>query len=194
MHILAVLAHPSKTSTSGSLFYQAVAHLQQLPGVTVDVLDLYDHADRIPFYRLPAAGQPIESAFADAPFFAENKARFMAADRLLLVYPVWWYAVPAIMKAWLDLVTNYAFASKGPNRARARHKIKKALIINTASMTWWYRLFFTRNSATEMVKQACRFMDIKQIKVHEINGVRGSGQKKCANLGRVLSLCAWLAT
>ncbi len=193
MRVLAVLAHPNSSSTSGKLFYEAVAILRQ-QGATVDVLELYQHAQQIPFLQLPEHGKPFDSVFTDVPFYWENKERFMAADRLLIAYPVWWYAVPGIMKAWLDLITNYAWKNNHKSHyADARHSISKALIINTASMSWWHRFFGSRNSATEMVKESCKFLGIKNIKVCEINTAkrRTEGQKDKSSL-RVAQLAQWL--
>ena len=192
MRILAVLAHPVATSTSGHLFYQAVEALKQ-QGATVDVLDLYQHADRIPFLKFPEPGKSFDSVLNDIPFYWENKERFMAADRLLITYPVWWYAVPAIMKAWIDLITNYAWThTKGPY-GKAKHNIKKVLIINTADMSWWHRLFGSRNSATEMVKESCKYLGIPSIKTYEVNKARkAKAHDRERHTQKVVRLCSWL--
>lgn len=193
MRVLAVLAHPSSSSTSGKLFYEAVHALQQ-QGAVVDVLELYHHAAHIPFLQLPEVGKPFDSVFSNVPFYWENKKRFMAADRLLIAYPVWWYAVPGIMKAWLDLITNYAWQNNHKSHyAHARHTITKALIINTASMSWWHRFFGSRNSATEMVKESCKFLGIKTIKVYEVNTAkRRTDAQKATSSKHVAQLAQWL--
>ncbi len=171
MRVLAVIAHPIATSTSGQLFYAAVTAMQK-EGATVDILDLYQHADRIPFLTFPEPGKPFDSVFADVPFYWENKERFMAADRLLIAYPVWWYAPPAIMKAWIDLITNYAWQHRTGPYAQARHNIKKVFIINTADMSWWHRFVGSCNSGTEMMKEACKYLGIGQIKTYQVNSAR----------------------
>ncbi len=187
MRILAVLAHPRSDATVSTMFYRAVAELQA-HGAQVDVLDLYAHADNIPFLVPHAPEQP-----ADTSFHAHNKALIMAADRLLIAYPVWWYAVPGIMKAWLDLITGYAWQFKGGNHAQARHKITKTLVVNTADMSWWYRLFGTRNSATEMVKESCKFLSIPGFKAYEINSARSITEpQRAQHHERIKRLCSWL--
>lgn len=192
MRILAVLAHPRSDATVSTMFYRAVAQLQA-QGAQVDVLDLYAHADKIPFFQLHAPGKTADETFAAYPFYAENKARVLAADRLLIAYPVWWYAVPGIMKAWLDLITGYAWQFKGGNHAQARHKITKALVINTADMSWWYRLFGTRNSATEMVKESCKFLSIPGFKAYEINSARSMTEpQRAQHQARINRHCSWL--
>lgn len=192
MRVLAVLAHPVASSTSGRLFYEAVKALQQ-QGATVDVLDLYQRAEQIPFLKFPEPGKSFDSVFADIPFYWENKERFMAADRLLIAYPVWWYAVPAIMKAWLDLITNYAWVHHKGAYATAKHNIKKVLIVNTADMSWWHRILHSKNSATEMVVESCKYIGISAIMVHEVNKARKLGpHDKERHVQKVLRLCDWL--
>lgn len=192
MRILAVLAHPKNSSLCGQLFFSSVEHLRAT-GATVDVLSLYEHAHEIPFLLLPEAGQTIESALQNVPFYWQNKERFMAADRLLIVYPVWWYAVPGIMKAWLDLITNYAWQHTGKMYGKALHPIKKALIINTAGMSWWQRFLGTKNSATEMVRESCKFIGITQCKAYEIHATQKTTALLMAQrTQRVKALCDWL--
>jgi len=164
--VLAVLAHPRKDSLTGTLFYKTVEHMRAA-GATVDVLDLYDRAKDILFYDANLKD-------AHAPFFEENKERFMAADRIFIVYPIFWYAVPGIMKCWIDLVTSYAF-TYGPqdsttfsNYALPKHSIKRALVVNSAAMSNWFRWLRTRNSGTEMVKETLKFLGIWDYAFYEI--------------------------
>lgn len=36
--------------------------------------------------------------------------RVLAADEIVAVFPVWWFAPPAVLKGWIDRVWNYGFA------------------------------------------------------------------------------------
>jgi NAD(P)H dehydrogenase (quinone) len=57
---------------------------------------------------------------------AAHAARLRAADALVLVYPTWWGAPPAIMKGWLDRVwvEGVAFSFR-PDGRRARHELRR---------------------------------------------------------------------
>ena len=35
---------------------------------------------------------------------AEHQAALEWSDRLLLVFPLWWWSMPAILKGWIDRV------------------------------------------------------------------------------------------
>jgi len=192
MRVLAVLAHPNKDSLSGHMFYTTVEQLKA-SGAEVDVLDLYVRKDEIPYY-IPGSGQGwSEGGLMQFPFYSENKERFMAADRLFVVYPIYWYAVPGIMKNWLDIVTNYAWKfEKGPY-GTPLHKIKKALVINSASMSNWFRWLRTRNSGSEMLKETFKFLGIWNYKFYEIGSTSKLTQAKVdGHMAKILQRSDWL--
>ncbi len=197
MKILAVIAHPKKDSLTRTLFDTAIDAVKK-SGHEVDILDLYERADEIPYYHPPQAQQGADSGLTSFPFFEENKKRILSADRIIIAYPVWWYAVPGVMKNWLDIITNYAFSYNGTNKATPKHKITKALIINTADMSLFYRWFCTRNSATAMVKQSCYFMGIKQTRCFEASSYTSFTGKKITqdqiqkSLLKLRKKAAWL--
>jgi len=68
----------------------------------------------------PRAGDPLP---ADV---AAHASRLRAADALVLVYPTWWGAQPAIMKGWLDRVwvEGVAFTFR-PDGCRTRHELRR---------------------------------------------------------------------
>lgn len=45
---------------------------------------------------------------------AEHQAAVEWCDRLLLVFPLWWWSMPAILKGWIDRVfsTDFAYGSR----------------------------------------------------------------------------------
>lgn len=186
-HVYAILAHPNKDSLTGRLFYETVQHLKT-QGVTVDVLDLYEHAGRIPFFISP-------KQLEENDFFKENRQRFMAADRLFIVYPVYWYAVPGILKCWLDLITNFAWKYEGKHHAKALHNIQKALVVNTASISNWRKWLCTRNSASEMLKESFKWMSIKSYDFYEIgNTSQLTTTKINTHLANIAKKSVWLAS
>lgn len=179
VRIFAILAHPKKDSFSGRIFYSVVQYLQN-QGAHVDVLDLYDRINDVPFYTSP---QTLEQL----PFYQENKERFMAADRIFIVYPIYWYAVPGILKCWLDIITNYAWKFESGHHPRPLHKIKKALVVNSASMPNLYRWLFTANSGSAMLKESFKFLGIKDHTFYEIGSTNKLSQAKVdAHIAKII--------
>ena len=101
MKILLVYCHPNPASFTASVKDTALSALQA-SGHEVDVLDLYAEGFEPVMSREERLGYhtPGENR---APV-ASHLDRVKAAEGLLFVYPTWWYAQPAMLKGWLELV------------------------------------------------------------------------------------------
>jgi NAD(P)H dehydrogenase (quinone) len=63
----------------------------------------------------PMVEQARQAAIGDATAdIAEHQAALEWSDRLLLVFPLWWWSMPAILKGWIDRVfsTDFAYGAK----------------------------------------------------------------------------------
>lgn len=171
MHILAVLANDKKKSLNRYMLETITSHLTS-QGHTVDVLDLYTHCHEIPFYVQPKPENSItQSTLEDSPFFQDHKKRFMAADMLVIVAPIYWYSVPGILKTWLDLITNFAWKYKGQRYATAHHTIKKVVLVTTMAMPWIHKTIVLGNAIKRHLREIFRFIAIPSIVIHEITSV-----------------------
>lgn len=112
---LLVLAHHRETSLTARIARRARDRLETA-GTTVDFLDL--HAEGFD-PRMTLADEPdwenphkVYSAEVES-----HMRRLHAASAVLVVFPVWWSAPPAILKGWVDRVWNHGFAyGHGPRR------------------------------------------------------------------------------
>jgi putative NADPH-quinone reductase len=171
MKVLAILANDKKKSLNRFLFEKIISDLKH-KNITVDILDLYQRQGDIPFYVQPNRGDSItEEELADYPFFQEHKERFLAADMLLVVAPVYWYSVPGILKCWFDLITNFAWKYTGSMQAWPLHNIKKAVVITTMDIPWWYKVFITHNVIARQFREIFKFIGIKKVIIYEITSV-----------------------
>lgn len=113
-----VYAHPHNGSLNAALRDEAVQTLESL-GHTVTVADLYamnwkavaDYDDFGPTENeafMAAAGEAWEKD-ALAPDIRAEQERLLAADNVILQFPLWWFTVPAIMKGWMDRVFTNGF-------------------------------------------------------------------------------------
>lgn len=107
-HALLVVAHPRPDSLTAATARRARERLEAA-GYTVDVLDL--HAEDFD-PRMTPADEP-DWAHRDKTYSPEVRAhmdRVTAADLITMVFPLWWFGLPAILKGWIDRVWNYGFA------------------------------------------------------------------------------------
>ena len=101
MRVLVVFAHPVETSYQAALHRKAVEKLQE-SGHDVDDCDLYaegfnpvlSREERLGYHDQATNRQPI----------ATYVERLLAADALVLVFPVWNFGFPAILKGFFDRV------------------------------------------------------------------------------------------
>lgn len=111
---LIVHAHPEPHSFSTAQMAAAAQSLGEA-GHRVDVLDLYadDWAPvlaREEFAPMEGAFKPqaeqlraVEEGTLDAAVRA-HLDRLLAADLLVLSFPMWWFSLPAVLKGWVDRV------------------------------------------------------------------------------------------
>lgn len=122
MKVLLVFAHPESRSLNGALRDVAIKELAA-QGHEVRVSDLYadgwkSEVDRADFPAMASDGRfmPVaasKDAFAADALTDDVKAEIenlLWADTLILQFPLWWFAMPAILKGWVDRVFAYGFA------------------------------------------------------------------------------------
>ncbi|MCP5367480.1 MAG: NAD(P)H-dependent oxidoreductase [Hyphomicrobiales bacterium] len=144
MNVLVVYAHQEPRSFCGALRDAAVAGLSAA-GHRVVQSDLYamdfkatataaDFATRAnpDFFKYQAEQGAAARAGTFAPDIAAEQAKLSACDLLVLVFPLYWQSVPAILKGWFDrvLAVGYAYGGgrwfdSGPMRG------KRALVTMT---------------------------------------------------------------
>jgi NAD(P)H dehydrogenase (quinone) len=122
MNVLIVYAHPEPTSFTGALKDAAVRVLRAA-GHQVTVSDLYAEgfnpvgnrhdfkttADTSRFhYQNEQNHAAKENGFADD--VAREQVRLLDTDLLIVLFPIWWGGLPAILKGWFDRVFAYGVA------------------------------------------------------------------------------------
>lgn len=139
MQVLIVFCHPEPHSFNAALKTTAVAHLES-QGHAVEVSDLYaegfdpvEGPGHFPRRADPAAFSALSEqrrAHAAGELPAEvtrEIARLERADLIILQFPLWWHAQPAMLKGWFDRVMVYGGLYSGSRRYdRGRLRGKRA--------------------------------------------------------------------
>jgi NAD(P)H dehydrogenase (quinone) len=122
MNILIVHAHPEPTSLTRSLVDESVGALQA-QGHAVALSDLYAMRWKAVFdaHDFPArknherlcfiteSGHAYSTSQQTADVESEQR-KLLAADAVILQFPLWWFGMPAILKGWVDRVFAYGLA------------------------------------------------------------------------------------
>ena len=108
MHALVVHAHPRADSLTAAIS-QRLRDGLAADGYTVDLLDLYGEGfdPALPPDDEPDWNDPAKEYSAEV---RAHMARVTAADLIVVVFPVWWFGLPAMAKGWVDRVWNRGFA------------------------------------------------------------------------------------
>jgi len=122
MNALIVYAHPESKSFNGQLKEFAATLLAQ-SGVRVMISDLYQQkfnpVASASDFTYPVSPERLgyvheqRHAAAHGHYrsdILEEQKKLAEADLVIFQFPLWWYAVPAILKGWADRILSYGFA------------------------------------------------------------------------------------
>jgi NAD(P)H dehydrogenase (quinone) len=108
MKVLVVLDHPRRASLTGAAADAFVAGLAAA-GHQSEIADLFREGFDP---RMSPADEPDwndgDKRYSDAVL--AEQARVARNDAVVMVFPVWWWSVPAMSKGWIDRVWNNGWA------------------------------------------------------------------------------------
>ncbi|MBN1191817.1 MAG: NAD(P)H-dependent oxidoreductase [Dehalococcoidales bacterium] len=129
MKVLVVYAHPNPQSFNHAVMESFTNGLKEA-GHTYEVLDLYAGGFD-PCFKGPDFAQFTGGRMPDDVI--KEQQRVSQADAMAFIYPIWWWAPPAILKGWYDRVLSMGFAygmnEQGQLMGLLKHK--KVLHITT---------------------------------------------------------------
>lgn len=141
MNVLLVLSHPERRSFNGGLTDVAVSVLSA-QGHHVEVDDLYAE-DFDPIERPELYADPVNTDYFSAlteqraqyaqgaltPDIRREIDRLQWADLTIFQFPLWWHALPAMLKGWFDRVFVYGGIYTGSQRYdRGYFRGKRAML------------------------------------------------------------------
>lgn len=122
MHTLVVVTHPCKESLTHTLASAIVGALSSSKtGHTIDLLDLYAE-DFNPLFSTEDMAAYHKRGELPADVIAQQK-RIETAQSLVLVFPVHWWGMPAMLKGWVDRVFTNGWAFDWTPEGGARKKL-----------------------------------------------------------------------
>ena len=160
MNVLIVYAHPNPLSFNQSIL-KVIDSAFKKRGDTVRLKDLY--AERFdPVLSEAQLSLQNEGKLPDQILHEQDQVVW--ADTIVVIYPLWWFDRPAILKGWFDRVFTNGFAfTYGENGLRGLLVGKRAIVVVTAGGT---REDFGKNadqltkSTTEGTLAFCGITDI----------------------------------
>lgn len=106
MHVLTILDHPDPQSFSGAVARQFMAGAEAA-GHSTELADL--HAEGFD-PRWSMADVTANDGGKAPPDVLAEQARIARADAICLVFPLFWWGMPAVTKGWVDRVWSWGWA------------------------------------------------------------------------------------
>jgi NAD(P)H dehydrogenase (quinone) len=157
MHVLVVTAHPRENSLTQSVAEKVCGGLVE-SGCTVELADLYaENFDP----RLNTQDEP-DWEDTEKEYSVEVKkevARIERADAMIMVFPVWWWSMPAMLKGWIDRVWGYGFAYGEGNTLPVQKIVSIGVSANSESDES-SQIFF-ESLKKQMVEGICHYCGVK---------------------------------
>jgi len=186
MRVLVVYAHPVETSFCAELHRRVVERLR-LGGHEVDDCDLYaegfnpvlSREERLGYHDSPANEAPV----------ASYVARLRAAEALVLVYPVWNFGFPAMLKGYFDRVflPGVSFTLKDGAVGPSLQHIRKLAAVTTYGADPM-RAFLMGNPPKKLVTRMLRVIiapgaPVLYLAHYDMN--RASDERRSRFLGKI---------
>lgn len=139
MRVLMVYCHPVPDSYVAAVAGTARKALEHA-GHAVDWIDLY--AERFD----PVMGEGERRGYNDLTRethpLPDHAARLKAAEALVVIYPTWWYGLPAMLKGWFERVFTPGVAFQvSPDNAPIRPLLtgitRCAVVTTCGAPRWW---------------------------------------------------------
>ncbi|MDN4173134.1 NAD(P)H-dependent oxidoreductase [Nocardioides sp. SOB77] len=184
---LVIDAHPDDRSLCAALAAR-YADGARAGGAEVELLTLRDLDFDVHLRRGLHADQPVE------PDLLRARAALVAADHVVVVAPVWWGSVPALLKGFLDRALErgwaYRYRDNGlPQGLLAGRSAR--VVVTTDSPGWWLRALMGDSAVRQLRRSTLRFCGLKPVRATRIGQVHGSSPEQreawlqqVADLGR----------
>lgn len=163
MRILVVYAHPLEGSFASVLRDATVAALRDA-GHDVDLCDLYAEGFEAALskgereaYHSPPANRATVAAYVE---------RLERAEGIILVFPSWWYGMPAILKGWFDRVWLPGVAFEfGPQAIRPLLSNLRlfGVVTTTGAPGWFTRLYMGNPNKKVLMRGLSRLLPSRNV-------------------------------
>ncbi len=175
--ITVIIGHPDAESFCHAL---AAAYIRgaEAAGAEVQVLDLASMEFDVNLRHGYRKRMELE------PDLLQARELMKSADHLVWVFPVWWAAIPAVLKGFLDrtLLPGYAYQFK--EGSSSWEKLLKGrssrMIVTMDSPTWYYQTILRDAGIHAMKKGTLEFCGISPVRTTRIGGMKDSSPDRLA--------------
>ena len=173
--ILVILGHPTNDSFCGALANSYVEGAKAA-GNEVQLISLGTLSFDPVLHKGYATIQELE------PDLVTAKTAITWAQHIVFVYPIWWGAMPALLKGFFDRVFLPGFAFKYRDGSVFWDRLLSGrsahLIVTMDTPPWYFRWVYRMPGHNQMKRTILEFRGIKPVTVSSIGPIKGSSQQR----------------
>lgn len=166
MRVLVIYCHPVAESFAASAHRTVLEALAEAGHQVTDV-DLY--AERFD----PAMSRQERLDYLNTERNERLVQRYddqlAIAEALVLVYPSWWYGMPAMLKGYFDRVwlpgVAFDVTSKGTIKTDRLKRLRRILVVTTYGGSWWMVRVALGDPARKIIGRAVRALCARDCRV-----------------------------
>ncbi|EAT59962.1 NAD(P)H-dependent oxidoreductase [Chlorobium ferrooxidans] len=173
--ILVIPGHPAMESFCGSLA-DAYVKGARAAGNEVQLIDLAKLSFDPILHNGYNSIQPLE------PDLLSAREAIKWAEHLVFVYPIWWGAMPALLKGFIDRIFLPGFAFKFRDGSAMWDRLlsnrSAHLLVTMDTPIWYYKLVYRMPGHNQMKRTILEFCGIKPVKISSFGPVKNATPQK----------------
>lgn len=182
MHVLTVVDHPNPKSFSHAVADAFATGVRQA-GHSVEIADL--HAEQ---FDPRWTSDDIRANGTNAPSdVAREQDRIARADAICLVFPLFWWGMPAMTKGWVERVWSWGWAYDqldDPDCSMQRQRTGVLLVPAGARSDEMEEESYTEALETAWIKGTFGYFGLSPRRLELLHGSTGSKSRRTALLQR----------
>ncbi|WP_151733514.1 NAD(P)H-dependent oxidoreductase ['Paenibacillus yunnanensis' Narsing Rao et al. 2020] len=188
MNTLIIYTHPNHQSLSYAFLQEVIRGCRENPhSPEIQVLDLY--AESFNPVLVFGENKRRRDMHTD-PELAKYREQLLWAERIVLVYPIWWGRPPAMLMGYIDrmFASNFAYRDKGGLFPEGLLKGKSVVCVSSMKGPAHYPLLWLNNAHKVLMKRALfNYVGIRSMKFFEFGNMespKGGHKRKLARVYR----------
>ncbi|RNB79915.1 flavodoxin family protein [Brevibacillus nitrificans] len=186
MKLLVIYTHPNHQSLSFAFLQKVVQGSEENPLIEeVQVLDLYEEGfDPVLVFHEQKRRRDMHRD----PRLERYRNQITWADKIVLVYPIWWGRPPAMLLGYIDqmFASEFAYRDKKGLFPEGLLTGKSVVCISTMKGPTHYPLLWLNNAHKVLMKRALfQFVGMKKVKFFEFGSMESPKGRHEEKLERV---------
>ena len=166
MHVLVIYCHPV-TKSFAAAAHTTVLEALAAAGHEVTDVDLYaegfdpvmSRQDRLDYLNTARNIRPVR----------KYDDQLAWAEAVVLVYPAWWYGMPAMLKGYFDRVwlpgVAFDVTPEGKVLTDRLRRIRRIVVVTTYGASWWMVRVAIGDPARKLISRAVRGLCKRECRV-----------------------------